>query len=254
MARRIEKPLEQVHISSNNEAPEIPRTSFASWLNRMVTTDVHHGQRTIETRLDEKRTPDMKMDEKDVDALLARELNDMSMKERNAIYEEIHGVDKIVDETPEFVSLRLAALEEELQRIAKKPAYEQAERASKQYVTDRRFRLMFLRSEHFDPQKAAIRLVKFMEEKKKLFGAKTLTRPLFLSDLSKDDMVCLKSGALQALPARDSAGRAMLGNFRNLIPRSYKEVDNMVRMHIHIEECVCPFGIAADPDLISHKL
>jgi hypothetical protein len=84
-------------------------------------------------------------------------------------------------------------------------------------------------------------LVKFMEEKKKLFGAETLTRPLFLSDLSKDDMVCLKSGALQALPARDSAGRAMLGNFRNLIPRSYKEVDNMVRMHSHIEERRYPF-------------
>ena len=128
------------------------------------------------------------------------------------------------------------------------------------YVTDPTWRLMFLRASAYDSENAAQRCVKFMEEKNRLFGPGPLARRLFLSDLSDDDMVCLTSGALQVrevskssishaficptdasfadllllisslqvLPQRDTRGRAVVGNFRNLIPRSYKVVDNMV--------------------------
>ena len=167
---------------------------------------------------------------KDVDAILASELNQLSMKERERVYEEIHGVDEVIAETPEFVAVKLAALDSALRRIPSKPAYDQAESMSSEYVSDPKFRLMFLRADAFDAEKAAARLVMFMEEKKKMFGPQTLVRRIMLSDFSKDDMVCLKSGALQALPVRDRAGRAIMGNFRNLIPKCYKEVDNMVRV------------------------
>jgi hypothetical protein len=170
-----------------------------------------------------------------IDAILAQELNQLSMKERELICEEIHGVDEIIEETPEFIYERLATLDQELHKISFKPAYEQAKKMSEMYVTDYKFRLMFLRADSFDPNKAATRLVKFMEEKLKMFGQETLVRPLYLSDLNEDDRVCLKAGALQALPVRDRAGRTVLGNFRNLIPRCYKEVDNMVRQLQYFE-------------------
>jgi hypothetical protein len=59
-----------------------------------------------------------------------------------------------------------------------KPAYEQAERMTKGYVTDSKFRLMFLRANRFDAEKAATRLVNFMEGKLEYFGPGALARLL----------------------------------------------------------------------------
>ena len=168
------------------------------------------------------------VDENATDSILARELNGMDLEEREAMYEEIHGVDKITPETPQFLHEKLLAFEHEMRRISSKPAYDLAAEISPEFVSDLSFRLMFLRVACYDEEKAAIRCVKFMDEKMRLFGREPLARRLCVSDLSEDDMVCLKSGALQVLPQRDRAGRAVLGNFRNLIPRSYKVVDNMV--------------------------
>jgi hypothetical protein len=36
----------------------------------------------------------------DVDALLAKELNQPSFQEQKSVYQEIHGVDQIVEENP----------------------------------------------------------------------------------------------------------------------------------------------------------
>jgi hypothetical protein len=169
------------------------------------------------------------LEELELDSILAQELNRMNLKQRELLYEEIHGVDEIVHETPHFLNEKLVAFEYAIRCISQKPAYELAAEISPQFVSDLRFRLMFLRVEDaFDANKAAMRCVNYMEEKHSLFGTEPLTRRLFLSDLSENDMVCLKSGALQVLPQRDRAGRPLMGNFRNLIPRCYKEVNNMV--------------------------
>jgi hypothetical protein len=226
MALRVKNPFQRIPDL------EISSSSLGSWLdNSMGNTNDVGEPLEEEKKSDEHFFPETEeWKGNDIDeTILARELNQLSMEERELIYEEIHGVDKIIEETPEFVSERLAALDQELRKISFKPAYEQAKKMSEKYVTDRKFRLMFLRADYFDPNKAATRLVKFMEEKLKMFGPETLVRPLYLSDLNEDDRACLKAGALQALPVRDRAGRAILGNFRNLIPRCYKEVDNMVR-------------------------
>ena len=168
-------------------------------------------------------------DQKAVDAVLAQELNRLNLQQRETLYEEIHGVDKIIDESPQFLHDKLAAFNNAILSIEEKPAYNLAYGIKSQYVEDPRFRLMFLRADSYDAALAANRCVNYLEEKHRLFGSGPLARRLFLSDLSKDDMVCLKSGALQVLPQRDKSGRAICGNFRNLIPRSYKVVDNMVR-------------------------
>jgi hypothetical protein len=164
----------------------------------------------------------------DVDALLAQELNQMSFEERELVYEEIHGVETLIEETPDFVYAKLDALELEIQRINEKPAYELAEQMSREYVTDSKFRLMFLRAERFDERLAAMRLVKFMDGKLEFFGSETLTRPVYMSDLSKEELAIVKSGRLQVLPARDRSGRCVTADIKMDQMPHYSSLDNLV--------------------------
>jgi hypothetical protein len=44
------------------------------------------------------------LNQKDLDVLVAQDLNQMTLQEREAMYEEIHGVESLIEETPEFVA------------------------------------------------------------------------------------------------------------------------------------------------------
>lgn len=61
-----------------------------------------------------------------LDEVLVKELNEMSFQEREALSSEIHGVNDIIKETPEFVAERLGTLFTELSNIRHKPAYDHA--------------------------------------------------------------------------------------------------------------------------------
>jgi hypothetical protein len=50
-------------------------------------------------------------------SLLAKELNQVTFKEPELVYEEIHGVDKIHEETVDFLDEHLSALKQEIQRL-----------------------------------------------------------------------------------------------------------------------------------------
>ncbi|KAL3929378.1 MAG: hypothetical protein SGARI_004765, partial [Bacillariaceae sp.] len=56
---------------------------------------------------------------------------------------------------------------------------------STSYINDADFRLLFLRTEFFDAQKAADRLVKFLDLIKTYYGVVALQRPIRLSDLGR---------------------------------------------------------------------
>ena len=88
---------------------------------------------------------------------------------------------------------------------------------------------MFLRSTLFDVDAAATRLVDFLQGKLDLFGPQTLTRSVYLTDLDKDDMAYLKSGAYQHLPSRDSVGRAAIVDFHLVVEHAYKHPKNLVQ-------------------------
>jgi hypothetical protein len=133
------------------------------------------------------------------------------------------------EETAEIIERSLHALEIELRCLPDKQAYDQADAINPSYVRDRKFRLMFLRSEYFDAKKAAAKLVLYLNEKVALFGPATLARPVYLSDLDKDDLAVLKSGVYQLLPARDSTGRAIITDFHLIVKRCYKHPENLVR-------------------------
>ena len=162
------------------------------------------------------------VDPDDVDASLARLLNGMSLQERTELLEEIHGVLKPIEETPAFVQEKLYLLELELSRIpvANKQAYNLALKINREYVTDRKFRVMFLRVDRFDAKKAATRLVTFLDRKLECFGINLLTRKVFFSDLDVGAQSIMRSGGMQVLPFRDRSGRAVVGHFKSLTPKS----------------------------------
>lgn len=144
----------------------------------------------------------------------------MSFEEREGISEEIHGVHCMaIKETPEFVRQRLDALEQALQRIPNqdKMAYLEAIRMQSAYVNDvSQLKLSMLRAEVFDPQKAAVRLVNFLDLVHDLCGKEALMRPMNLTDFTPEDIQLMKEGLFQMLAGRDRTGRRIMGNFADI--------------------------------------
>ena len=149
-------------------------------------------------------------------AMLAKEMNKLSVEEREKVLEDVHGIPRVVDETQEFIEACLTLLEKELTNISSKPAYDLASSTSKEYTSSKKIRLMFLRAESYDPCNAASRMVRFFDEKNKLFGADKLTKDITLDDLDLDDIITLKNGFYQVLPEKDCVGRKAFCQFPKL--------------------------------------
>jgi hypothetical protein len=160
------------------------------------------------------------------DDVLAKETCRLSLEEREEVLDDLHGITEIHEEASELIAGALTALEDEINQISKKTAYEQALSASPGYVHDPKLRLQFLRADKFDHKRAAKRLVSFFEAKMELFGPEKVGRDIKLKDLSADDRDVLENGAMQALPGRDNAGRAVF--FQYLAHQRCPHVDNMV--------------------------
>jgi hypothetical protein len=147
----------------------------------------------------------------DADALLAQAMAAMSVDEREQSIFDVHGVSDVIHEEPSFVRAKLEDMEMELSKITRgKEEYMQAEAQNKEYVICHKFRLKFLRAEIFNARLAAVRLVRFFEEKKKLFGPDKLTKEIKLRDLDKEDRKFLDRGVFQIVPQRDRAGRRII--------------------------------------------
>jgi hypothetical protein len=149
-------------------------------------------------------------DRADMDKVLAQELHTLSLQERNRVYEEVHGVAKHLEEDSEFVAQRLSEFDVQLSTIRNKPAYNFALQQSPEYVNDSKFRVMFLRYTEFDAHKAAQKLVNHFDFKMELFGREKLAQNITLDDLDENDLMYLRSGAMQILPATDRAGRPIV--------------------------------------------
>ena len=206
---------------------------------------------------------------KETDALLAAELNQLSMVEREQVFHDIHGVAAVTEETLEMITAALLELQQELDIIPPhlKPAYELAlhlqqnqkqdqqrrngrkthadagddeddgddradgDEEEDESVTNPAFRLQFLRAEKFVAKAAAARLVRYMEEKKTLFGQESLTRKIQIhKDFRQEgDLESLECGYLQLLPGRDRAGRAVMIGLLKL--KKFRTVENIVSTH-----------------------
>ena len=145
----------------------------------------------------------------EVESLLAKAMNKMSMDERNKVIEDVHGVSRVINEFPSFVAEKLQAFDLEIQQ-SKTEVYDMAYEQSREYVEDPNFRLMFLRSVLFDVPAATNRLMGFFQQKMLYFGPEKLTKDITIMDLSDDDMRIAESGIIQVLPERDRAGRIII--------------------------------------------
>ena len=182
-------------------------------------------------------TKESQMRNIDAAELIAGALNQLSINEREKVYHEMHGVDDVVEETPEMLQRNLIALHRELESQKNtnpvRLAYNLAETMSRSYVLAHDLRIKFLRSEKFDVKKSAERMIKFFDIKMQLFGRGKLCKDVTLKDLDKDDTVSMKGGYLQLLPTRDRSGRAVCwGLFTS--ERKHKVAENIVSPMIEI--------------------
>ncbi|KAL3938751.1 MAG: hypothetical protein SGBAC_006401 [Bacillariaceae sp.] len=141
------------------------------------------------------------------DKVIADAMGRLSLKERERAYEDVHGISKAVDETPEMITDSMQKLRWELAIIESKPAYDIAMQHSEAFVTDHAFRLSFLRAECYNPSKAAARMVKYFDTKKELFGAEMLTKTITYADLDSYTQKVVARGSITILPTRDTLGR-----------------------------------------------
>jgi hypothetical protein len=169
-----------------------------------------------------------------VDTLLAKEFSKLSVQERSKTYEELHGVDECVEETPAFVESCLQKLDEEISKIRRKSAYELAQQQNKEYVTNPKFRIMFLRASGFHPEKAAHWLVDYFEGILKYFGESLLTKRIQYSDLDRDGQAYVKYGHSQMLPARDRSGRVVLAGIGMLQDQSHVTPTSRLKVCIYV--------------------
>jgi hypothetical protein len=174
----------------------------------------------------------------ELDDLVSKDMNKLSMEERENALNDVHGIvdtNRLEDEPPELVDRRLRDLVRELDPIKRGTAYETAERISQNYVGDRRFRLAFLRAESFDAKHAAHRMIRYFEEKKSLFGEEKLIKDISLDDLDEEDMNTLEAGYLQVLPVKDRSDRRIIAVLRRL--REYRYAENAVRVSFFPNDC-----------------
>ena len=157
-----------------------------------------------------------------MDDLLSRELLQLSLKDRNAINEEIHGVRTIApEETPEMLSEELRNMDIEIHNIEKKDAFDRSQQFPNTYINNAEFRLRFLRADLFEAKKAAVKMVNFLDLVSELFGDFALRRQIQMSDFSREEMQIFRVGHQQLLPYRDRSGRRIyssVGGFGIHVP------------------------------------
>jgi hypothetical protein len=142
---------------------------------------------------------------------------------------QVHGVNDVFQETPEFVADRIRAIKEELTKypLSKRRAFDRACFLKPSLGNDEKVYLLFLRAERFDVPPAARKLCLHFEHKWELFGEAKLPKNITLDDLDEDDMAALRTGSYIILPKKDRAGRRV--GVINLPPMQFKHWKNQVR-------------------------
>lgn len=143
-------------------------------------------------------------------SLIASELTRLSLKDREKVLEEVHGVISNEDEDPGKIKILLSEVNDELKKIRSKQAYEKASFISNSYVMDMDFVLMFLRADNYIPKLAAMRIVQHFKYKLELFGESSLVRDIMYDDLTNADQSVIESGFIQSTSLYDRAGRQIM--------------------------------------------
>jgi len=108
-------------------------------------------------------------------------LDELSIEEQEKIIFDVHGFATVSELDEEVISTLMKRLEEEIEKIPSKEAYELAKVHDLGFVTRHNFRMMFLRACDYDPAMTATMIVDHFEKKRELFGEKVLGREIYQS-------------------------------------------------------------------------
>mmetsp|Transcript_2269 Transcript_2269/g.3315 ORF Transcript_2269/g.3315 Transcript_2269/m.3315 type:complete len:338 (-) Transcript_2269:325-1338(-) len=147
---------------------------------------------------------------------LRAEHESMTVAERTRILQERYGFEDELIESPELVSRALERLQEAIDAIPvdEKEAYETALFINPDHVQSDIFCLGFLRTESYDTNAAARRIVDYWERKVEVFGtAKAFGNYISLADFDPKDQEAIAKGGFRLLPQRDNRGRAIVLSF-----------------------------------------
>lgn len=185
-----------------------------------VISDFGNTTTTTSATVDKDDDDDDKK-QKDHERMISSALSRLSVKEREQVYNEIHGVDDtLVKETPELIERSIAEMQQTLQSIPPKSRTRAIQYIHEHdptfsrilYQDDSFLSIKFLRINRFQNVATATeRLIRYLDWKLELFGIDKLFQNVIrYSDLDDYDIRALRRGTAQILPSRDRAGRAIL--------------------------------------------
>ena len=151
----------------------------------------------------------------DVDTLVAQEMTRLSFTDREKVLQDLHAIaDNHFDNepSPKIRTERLQEFQHALDfqiPADQKIDYNYACHTHPNFVQKEAFRIQFLRTDLWDPYKAAIRFVKHFQVKQQLFGRELLGEEITQDDLDPGTLEILYGGFIQDLPLRDMAGRVI---------------------------------------------
>lgn len=140
---------------------------------------------------------------------IAKEMTDLTVQERERIYNDVHGVTQDLEETPEMMQGCLTDFDATITSMPNKDrkAFNKACFLRPSLETDIKFKLQFIRADKYNARHAAQRMVSHFEEKLKLFGEDKLVKRITIDDLSELGLQVFQSGFLADCPVKDQRGR-----------------------------------------------
>ena len=143
-----------------------------------------------------------------VQSMIATQLAKLSSNQIERAYGDIHGTSADTEQTSQMlIESALQQMEDHLDTIPEKDAYDLAKSMDPKYVDNSQLKLRFLRGTGFKAKPAAEKMVRFFEVKRKFFGKRKLVKDINQSDLDQRDIAYLHSGHVQWLPLKDNSGR-----------------------------------------------
>ncbi|CAJ1946704.1 unnamed protein product [Cylindrotheca closterium] len=176
--------------------------------------------------------------------LIISESSTLSPIDRHRVLLEVHGFHpRTTEPSGPIVDTLLDRIRKQASMVRNRKAYNKALFLNPSYTDSPSFLMMFLRSENFNPIKAAHRIVLHFETKLSLFGMDKLATKITHDDLSGDDKLALSTGAIQVLPVKDRSGRTIL--YETARSLGYRSIQSQLRVHWYMLMSVIE---TSDPD------
>eukprot|EP00525_Craspedostauros_australis_P001071 CAMPEP_0198124334 /NCGR_PEP_ID=MMETSP1442-20131203/39697_1 /TAXON_ID= /ORGANISM="Craspedostauros australis, Strain CCMP3328" /LENGTH=559 /DNA_ID=CAMNT_0043783717 /DNA_START=312 /DNA_END=1991 /DNA_ORIENTATION=+ len=204
-----EEPLDAIGDPVDGESCFLDELS--QWLPRQSNKRTLDGRHAELSSGDTARHPTIDLDLTEAEKMQAREIQELSLYERERVYEDIHGVRRPIEEMEEFRHDCLQRLETELttnlydskrkynvpnSNSTTKDAYTMAAFLAPRITSDVRLRIAMLRSTFWDVEQAANKIMRYFHCKRELFGREKYLYPITFADLSVEARESLEDGAV----------------------------------------------------------